>query len=160
MSAAAKTYWPALTATGFLAKPLPSPLPPHDIYVSESLIPGAGLGLFAARDFKSGERICAYGGVLRERRGLTSLQRHYSVYITKELVRDASSETEAVQPGRYVNHAPAAAASATFSVYMREKTVSIKAKRAIRRGEEIYICYGSDYWRDHKNGDPELYAAC
>lgn len=127
---------------------------PFDTFVSDSLIENAGLGLFAGRKFKVGERVCYYGGELKPRRGLTAAQRHYSVAITEELVRDASSPDDP-HPGRFVNHG--SPANVKWCIDKRNKVASFKATKTIQAGSEIYVSYGVDYWKEHAADDSGLY---
>ncbi|KAL1511920.1 hypothetical protein AB1Y20_005201 [Prymnesium parvum] len=132
---------------------------PHGVEVRTSRLRGAGLGLFARRDFAPGERLGAYHG-----RVLSLLQAHllenrdylmggFGVNTHVDARFAMSSE------GRYVNdNFDPACLNAKFVKDKAEKKAQLVATRTIRKGEEIYASYGEHYWRargiDPRTGGP------
>lgn len=102
----------------------------------------AGLGLFAARDFKKGERVIEYVGEVitdaeAQRRG-----GKYLFELNDEWTIDGKSRHNIA---RYINHAckPNCYPELTDD----EKRVFIYTKRDIKAGEEFAYNYGNYYFK-------------
>ncbi len=118
-----------------------------------STIANAGKGLFVLNKrepdgaviIRNGETICPYGGelidkdTLEERYGNKTAP--YGIQLSRNQYRDAGC---ARGVGSLINH-DSQRANVMYSVDQRAKTVSIKAKRNLKNGEELFISYGRDY---------------
>jgi len=141
------------------------------LQVKKSKIKAAGKGLYAARDFKKNERIEEYTGV---RTNTAPANIATNDYIAEVKSKDEGSAwINAENPTkssimRYANDCSrkdkeCTSNNATFYYYRkpgpkpknrRDKVVNpnktrmyVKAKRPIKKGAEIYLGYGTDYWR-------------
>ena len=110
--------------------------------------PKAGKGLFATRDFKKDEVIARYTGDLiptpdgkEEANGS-----HYVLELTEKVSIDAARTNAA--DGRMANNAPPGKTNnAKFSVNQRApKSATMRAKRKIKKGEEIFVSYGRNFF--------------
>ena len=122
--------------------------------VKESTIPNAGKGVFAIDlkkgnneiVFKKNETIAPYMGELLTNEDLQNRYDDYTapygIYVSKNQNRDAACDRGL---GSLINHKPSAQSNVKFSVNPQNKTVSIKAKRNIRNGEELFANYGNEY---------------
>ena len=128
----------------------------EDLIVKKSTIPNAGKGLFTKRDVKKGERIVEYlGEVITEaeldRRAENDIY-GYAFYISKRKCIDAYYTPEAL--ARYANDARGLnrikGISNNCSYEIWKNRGWIKAERNIKAGEEIFVSYGTEYWRDIK----------
>jgi SET domain-containing protein len=126
-----------------------------EFLVKKSQIPGAGKGLFAKRDFKKGERILEYLGEIItdaecDRRAEEHDQYGYIFYISKKKCVDAYHTPEHL--ARYANDAKGLTKvkglnnNCCYSIY--KQSGWIKAEKNIKVGEEIFVSYGAEYWRD------------
>ncbi len=125
----------------------------HHLRILKSGVPNAGKGLFVLNTnedegkvvFKKGELVCPYGGQLINKRTLESRYGDktapYAIQLTHEWYRDASCERGV---GSLINH-DSKKANVKFSVNQQSKTVSIKAKRNLKNGEELFVSYGREY---------------
>jgi uncharacterized protein len=121
--------------------------------VKKSQIPKSGKGLFTTVDIKRGERIVEYKGRLHKWKDIKfqDATNGYLLYMTSQAVIDARASKTF---GRYANDA------AGFSrmdglknnaEYLYEgKRCYIESKRSIKAGEEIFVAYGREYWRDRR----------
>jgi SET domain-containing protein len=122
--------------------------------VKKSRIKGAGKGLFTKRDIKKGERIVEYlGEIITEAecdRRAEKDQFGYIFYISKRKCVDAFHTPDEL--ARYANDA----AGLTKTKGIRNNCCYevwkhrgwIKAEKNIKAGEEIFVSYGAEYWRD------------
>ena len=118
------------------------------VEVKTSSILGAGMGLFATREFKKGSTVTRYSGEISESQPVGD----YVLQINGHTYLDASKCT--TYPGRYVNAASGGRVvnvrySRTRCVYRTPRGVpyvSIFATRRILPGDEILISYGPGYW--------------
>ena len=128
-----------------------------DTFVAPSTLgKHAGLGLFAGRGFKRGETICDYSGRLVSTGTiLTDEQRRYTLQLSRKWSIDASDPSLSSM-GRYVNDCRASdmkrlqlsrGSNARFSCNHHTKRVKIVATYPIGDKQEIFVSYGSDYWR-------------
>lgn len=136
---------------------LPAALEPHglpgrpDLVVAPSLIPGAGLGVFAGRAFAAGELTCSYTGIrLTTLQALRTPDWRYMLTLGKDrhgrrVWIDARPTLDVV--ARYINHHfdPARRNIATMAVPDEARWLMI-ASRPIAPGEELYYDYGAIHW--------------
>jgi SET domain-containing protein len=130
----------------------------NDMYenfeVKKSQIPGAGKGLYTKVDFKKGERIIEYiGEIITEAELDRRAERDifgYAFYINKRRCIDAYYTPEAL--ARYANDAKGLTRvkglknNCCYSIWKNRGW--IEAERDIKAGEEIFVSYGAEYWRD------------
>lgn len=126
---------------------------PHfdkSLHIGKSQLPGAGLGLFTRVAIPRGARITEYKGrlvrwndikhedgingyILRvDRMWAINAQRYYKTF------------------GRYANDAQGLSRQRNLNnnaeYVIDGKRCFIEAKRIIRKGEEIFVGYGKEYW--------------
>jgi RNase H-like domain found in reverse transcriptase/Reverse transcriptase (RNA-dependent DNA polymerase)/Aspartyl protease/SET domain len=113
-----------------------------------STVPGAGMGLFASRDLPAQTDIDYTG----DRRPLDDDTEPgpYFLQLTNSTAIDAARTNAG--PGRWINdpRGSAATANATWSLYTppgKPRVACVRTLRRIKKGEEILIKYGADYWR-------------
>lgn len=132
-----------------------------------SSIPGAGTGLFAIRDFggpkgraKTGEVLAEYGDgrfglTLRSARVNDPRYRSNYLYLfRKGYAKDGKSTQSGL--GRYANMCRAGQQrarlcrgnNAAFAYNRGSGKVTLRSKRRIRRGEEIFVSYGREFFKD------------
>lgn len=124
-------------------------------FVKESKIPGAGMGLFANREFSKGEELGIYKGKLLtieecdryenwdHMLDITDRHPYVSLYPAKNMLL------------RYINHSPAKikgfqvphhkSPNVKFAEFDSPPFVKIIATKDIARNQEIYLNYGSFY---------------
>ena len=114
--------------------------------VTKSTIAAAGLGLFAARDFKKGEHIADYTGDRLALRA-DSIGGAYVLQMTKREGIDAARTNAGY--GRWVNDPRGSGREANTEFVVNTKTRSgrVRATRNIAKGTEIFVSYGADYWK-------------
>ncbi len=103
----------------------------------------AGIGLFADEDIEKDSPIAEYTGehideAEKDRRG-----GKYIMNMNDQIYVDGKDRNNTA---RYINHACAPNAEA-FNY--DDKKIVIEAIEDIKRGEEITIDYGKEYWLDH-----------
>jgi len=115
---------------------------PSTALIKKSLISKAGKGLFAERDYKSGEFVTFYSGcvVTEDIEGDRVLQ------VTKNRWIDGSGNcTQKAAPGDYINHK--LPPNTKFMLYSRPFSLAcIRTTKKVLQGDEFYIDYGKDYW--------------
>jgi hypothetical protein len=118
--------------------------------VRPSTLPGAGMGLFAFKDFHPGQKDYS-GQIVSARKGKRS---QYAVAWTRGKYVDASSSQDPV--GRYANTCRGADKKAQrckrnnvkIKRDLRRKTITLKVgkkQKAIKKGGEIFNTYGSSF---------------
>ena len=126
------------------------------LYVKRSQIPKAGKGLYTDAPIKKGAHFIEYEGELvtwaevlkRSEAGRGG----YAFYITKNKCVDAFDTPEAL--ARYANDArgmtriPGLRNNAVYAI--KGGKPYIQSTRNIKAGEEIFVYYGPDYWKEHK----------
>ena len=122
--------------------------------VKKSTIPGAGKGLFTLCDIKKGELILEYlGEIITEAECDKRAEKDeygYIFYISKKKCVDAFNTPEAL--ARYANDANGLTKikgirnNCCYEVSKQRGW--IKAEKNIKAGEEIFVSYGAEYWRD------------
>lgn len=121
------------------------------LIIRKSRIPNSGFGLFALDDIPRGGRIVEYAGRRRKWRDVKHLDgaNGYLLRLNRSTAIDARPLNSG--KGRYANDAaglsrvPGLRNNAEYLIY--GDRVYIEAKRAIRKGEEILVSYGSEFWR-------------
>jgi len=116
--------------------------------VKKSNIPGAGLGLFAVKQFDRGDKISEYKG---ER--LTEMQLEHKTNTDYVLRVDQNTYIDAdhtnSSPARYSNDCHGQRqypCNARFSIDKKKHKATIKAQKKIRPGQEVLTPYGAGYW--------------
>ncbi|MFM8914474.1 MAG: SET domain-containing protein [Flammeovirgaceae bacterium] len=121
------------------------------LYVKKSQLPQAGKGLFTRASIKKGTRIVEYKGRKRRWKDVKHLDgiNGYLMYITREAVIDALPAIHTL--GRYANDAKGLSRIGNLrnnAEYVSEgHRCFIEATRDIRKGEEILVDYGKEYWQ-------------
>lgn len=126
--------------------------------IKDSTLQGAGKGLFARTDFAKGDAIVRYTGDVVDTvdgaqedgwRGSS-----YVLEVTNSWGIDAARTDTA--DGRMINDTVASdkRANVTFAFDARRKVVTVRAMRAIKAGEELFIKYGGQYWAREAVGGP------
>lgn len=110
--------------------------------VKASGVAGAGMGLFAEREFDRDETVALYTGdwMSGDDGGVYALQ------VTRTKVIDAARTNAA--PGRWANdpRGTGKRANGRFSYNPRTGVARIKATRKLAKGEEVLVSYGQQYW--------------
>ncbi len=115
----------------------------YGVSVHESKIPGAGMGLFADKDFKKNQVIMPYTG---EYLTLKQKIKRYPKNDAKYLFQLSDNVfIDAVDPkksslARYANHKPARFANAKLT-----SKGNITAIKVIKSGSEIFVNYGRSF---------------
>ena len=120
------------------------------IIVRESSIPGAGLGVFAWRDLEADLVLGDYVGEECDEDADGDYVLYVSGYNSKgkevEMCVDAENK-ETSNWSRYINSVRAGdgrVKNAKF--FIRGSGISVKTIRPIKRGEEVLVDYGPEYW--------------
>ena len=147
------------------------------LQIKQSKINGAGKGLFATREFKKDERIGEYTGVRTTKLPADADENDYIAEI--ETKSEGISYVDGENPTnssvlRYANDCLASSKGCTtvnsrFYYYRkpgpkprnrRHKPVNpnktglfVKANKKIKKGDEIYLGYGRDYWSYQRKRD-------
>lgn len=102
-----------------------------------------GLGLFATKPIKKGEKIIRYFGPMLDSRNKKheAIDNKYLFEINGRWTIDGSVRKNIA---RYINHA--CRPNAESDVSARKRTVEIRAIKTIQPGEEINYDYGKDYF--------------
>jgi SET domain-containing protein len=124
------------------------------LFIQESLIPGAGKGLFTDTLIKKGKIIIEYTGEKltwaqcekrnNEQEGLNG----YFFFVSKNNCIDAQHTLDSL--GRYANDAQGYKKveglknNAEYQIIKRKPYII--AKKNIKAGEEIFVSYGKEYW--------------
>ena len=103
----------------------------------------AGLGLFAAKEFKRGERIIEYTG---EKISEEEANHRGGKYLFELNDRWTIDGTGRENTARYINHS--CKPNAYPEINAAETRIFIFAKRALKPGEEITYNYGKTYVDD------------
>jgi len=116
------------------------------VRVTKSTIPIAQLGLFAAKDFKTGEHVADYTGdqlILRR----DQIGGPYVLQLTQREAIDAARTNSGY--GRWANDPSGSGqrANVEFVINNRNKTGRLRTTKAIKKGQELFVSYGPDYWR-------------
>jgi uncharacterized protein len=127
------------------------PLLEKYLFVKKSQLPHSGKGLFTKKQITKGSRIVEYKGKLRSWKeakhedGLNG----YLMYITRNAVIDALPATHTL--GRYANDAKGIVKVKGLKnncEYVSEgNKCYIESIRTIKKGEEILVSYGKEFWQ-------------
>lgn len=102
----------------------------------------AGLGLFATRKFKKGERIIEYvGRIITNSESYTSRSK-YLFEVNGRKTIDGSCRTNIA---RYINHS----CKPNCEPEIVRGRIFIDAIRNIKEGEELVYDYGEEYFNEH-----------
>ena len=101
----------------------------------------AGLGLFATRPYKKGEKVIEYVGREISEEEWEKSNSKYLFEITKKRTIDGKP---AMNPAGYINHSCAP----NCEPYIYGGRIFIRAQKSIRRGEEFTYDYGKEYFDD------------
>ncbi|HET6226912.1 MAG TPA: SET domain-containing protein [Bacteroidia bacterium] len=122
--------------------------------VKKSQIPGSGKGLYAKIDFKKGERIVEYLGEIITEAELDKRAENdiygYAFFISKKRCIDAYYTPDAI--ARFANDAAGLTKvkglknNCCYSIWKNRGW--IETERNIKAGEEIFVSYGKEYWKD------------
>jgi len=125
------------------------------VEIKPSKLTNAGDGLFATKSIKKDEFICWYSGVYLSKEFIENGY-YESDYLFQprgrnKLVIDASDPNSCY--GRYINDSLSKMKkNSDFESYADTHSAAIIATKNIRKGSEIYISYGNNFWRE-----PRLY---
>jgi len=118
--------------------------------IKKSKLANAGKGLFTKIEIPKGRRVVEYKGKLRPWKEVKHLDGHnaYLMNINRHAVIDAQFATRTL--GRYANDANGfgkAPGLKNNCEYVSDGTrCYLEALRDIRRGEEILVGYGKEFW--------------
>jgi len=115
------------------------PVCPEGIVVKRS---SAGLGLFATRAFKKGERVIEYfGRTLSKAEEYTSKSKYLFEVHSRKTIDGTTRENVA----RYINHS----CKPNCEPNIVRSRVWIDAIKGIKAGEELSYDYGEEYFDEH-----------
>ncbi len=123
------------------------------VFVKRSQLPGAGKGLFAKIDFSKGDRITEYAGRRRKWKDVKH-EDGYNAYLLRLTRTTAIDARNSKSPGRYANDAAGLVKikglrnNAEYLIYGNK--CFIEAIRKIKKGEEIFVSYGKEFWKLQK----------
>ena len=111
-----------------------------------SLIEGAGLGLFALREFRAGDVLLEYAGTVhRTRDALRERDKSYLMRLGEQTYVDARSHPHIM--ARYINDCRNAMLyNVRFDKRPAERRALVVATRRIVEGDELFVDYGRIYW--------------
>ena len=119
-----------------------------DLQVKKSSIPNSGKGLFAKRDYKKNEVIGQYTG---ERLTAKQLQDRYGYSTAPYALQVGSMIIDAACSRGIMSLANAKKQKANTNAKLVNKStsagVNVRATRKIKKGKEIFLHYGNDYWK-------------
>ena len=125
----------------------------NNLVAKTSTIPNSGNGLFAKKDFKKGQIICNFTGELidndkLEDKDFSGPRGHYLIDLGEKTLDTYDSNCLA----KYANdvEGPGKTDKKNNSIIYSTRngtSAYICATRDIKVGEEIFLNYGKDYWR-------------
>lgn len=125
-----------------------------DLVVKKSTIPGAGKGLFTKRDVKKGERLVEYlGEIISWKECDIRAERDeggYVFYVSRKKCIDAFNTPEAL--ARFANDAKGLTKikgitnNCKYEIYKNSGWIA--ATKDFVSGSEVFVSYGTEYWRD------------
>ena len=127
-----------------------------DLVVSESLLPGAGMGLFARVAINKNTILCDYTGVVRSNAFINKLHNNcidvntdYLLKLDGNLFVDALPCPEV--KARYINDGlDVEKCNCMYVMDPLNRRALVVSTRLIFPGEELYVSYGSSYWKNRK----------
>ena len=124
------------------------------VKVKKSLVPGdSGWGLYADKKIKKGTIICGYDGIIVTEEALAreGINRDYMAEAIKDQRTGERIYVDAIQElsgyGRFAQD-PIDEELVNAKIVWRKGAMVIIAMDDICPGEEIYVHYGLDYWKD------------
>lgn len=123
-------------------------------FVTQSTIPGVGMGLFAGANLPVKSFVARYEGELVPT-AVVHTPEYKSAYAFK--ISDAWSVDARANPwtpGRYANHVPAKDQNVRFSVHSATKGVKLVTTKGVPRGTELFLHYGDKFF-DSQHQPPE-----
>jgi SET domain-containing protein len=131
-----------------------------ELFIAESNIPGAGMGLFTRVAIPKGTRIVEYKGKISTWSEVDSQDglNPYIYYVSDEHVIDAAKRKKSL--ARYINDARGfkkIKGLTNNAYYIEDGTrVFVDAYKDIPAGAEILVSYGKEYWDVLKKNFKEL----
>ena len=124
------------------------------IRIKKSSAPGAGFGLFAARDLSKGHRI-AYTG---DRIQLLSDQVGGPYFLEVRAGEAVDAARTNSGEGRWINDPKGTTDRANCRFVLHtptagERTACVELTRNVSKDEELWVNYGAAYWRYHGTGN-------
>ena len=122
----------------------------RQLQVRKSQLPGTGKGLFTKIDIRKGTRIVEYKGRLHRWQDIKHEDGHngYLLYISPSAVINAQGTLKLI--GRYANDANGLVRVDSLRNNSEYVTVGsrcfITATKNIKKGEEVFVRYGKEYW--------------
>ena len=122
-----------------------------NLLIKKSTLPNAGKGLFTKKEIAKGIRIVEYKGKLRKWKDVKHEDGYngYLMYITRNAVIDARPVVKTL--GRYANDANGLVKIQGLKnncEYVSEgNKCFIESIRSIKKGEEIMVGYGREFWQ-------------
>ena len=124
--------------------------------VKSSHVPGAGMGLFATRDFPEGALVARYTGDLIPTRAGRRADGFGGSHYVFEM--DAKQSVDAARTntadGRMINDPKNSGKEAnTRFIYWREgKRTTIRTTKPVKAGDEFLLSYGPEFWGEALGG--------
>ena len=117
----------------------------NNLRIKKSLVPGAGRGLFTERDLREGEWVTKYTGDLMAHDDVNKESR-YILQLTNDVSIDAARTN--CDSGRMVNdpRGTGRQPNCKFVYDRRTKRASIRTTCRVKKGEELLVAYGNEYW--------------
>ena len=117
--------------------------------IKESVIPGAGLGLFTTEFIPKGSRIVQYKGRKRTWKDVKNEDGNFYIfYVTRNHIIDANNYKKSF--ARYINDAAGLQKIKGLknnTEFVRDgDKVFVEATRDIAAGTELFVGYGKEYW--------------
>lgn len=126
----------------------------HLVEIKKSQIPGAGLGLFAQADIPKGTLIDVYYGRRLKNQDLDWNNVHHLMYLMEiddEVVIDGGGEYKNFisfcNDARGLTRVKGIRNNCYFDHTEDKKNMALITSRNIKAGEELFVYYGSSYWR-------------
>lgn len=120
-------------------------------YLDLSTIPDAGLGLFAKRDISIGEYMVYYGYIYSkiEKMNFSKGYKHSKYVYEKQDGTMIDCKEFYDCAARYINDGPQSGIQPNVKWVENNSTryVLVVFTKNVRKGEEIFISYGSQYWQ-------------
>ena len=124
----------------------------ESLYVSDVTLrwinPEIGWGVFARRNFKAGEYIAEYTGVVRKRKR-SDEQNGYCfeyVHLSGEKTSFLIDARESGGISRYINHSEEGNLEPKLATIGTVTHVLLLTKKSIQKGEQLCYDYGPAYW--------------
>jgi SET domain-containing protein len=112
------------------------------VLISPSLIPNAGMGLFAQRAFRKGEYITLYDGEVLTREEANKRPCHTHMAAREGTIVDGLKTPVRGKGGGSFANGTLFEKESNAIIVCQLASLFVKAKRNIKSGEEILVCYG------------------